>query len=817
MEQPHWDVFLAHAAVDVGIAEKLYDLLKSNAKVFLDSKCLLLGDDWDTEISQAQRKSTLTVVLISLKTDTAYYQREETARAIDMSRSDKDRHRVVPLFLDSQSINSDTVPYGLLLKHGLKIESGNLHETANKLLQLLNTVKQDISNRFTISNGNPLPLHNLPGRTIFVDRESEKAEALLGLNSRKPIVTIEGLGGMGKTVLALEIAYECLEAEQSKLIPPFDACVYISAKNQISLNDLIDTIAHVLNYPYLTQLPLNEKPEKAKRLLRENRTMILADNLETVTDLSFLEFLQTIPEPSKVLVTTRDRDQFNNTLKWRVNLDRLKSKDAIDLVRLEATALDHQTIAKAGEDELMPLVQATGGNPLAIETTLGLFDAGVALDTLISALTEASQQVRQVFDEIFPRAWAILNSDARHILMLMSFFEESASKLALRAISGLDTYSFNGALSQLMRMALIAGNDALEENEQRFTAHPLTLAYAKIKSLESVDWNDHARRSWVEWYVDFAIQNIGGDDWWEGLHEKHQKLDTEWKNIIAVFKWCKASNLYLNPIRKFWLNDSLSEYTKIYGYWSDQVDWLRWIIATSNIDTQDDKESKQIAIAAISGIVWALSRTGNQKHLDEANELVKVAWGYISSADPMLISRLADDTAVLNIQQKNWEDALTFFDKSIASLKEANADVTIIDRKKCHIMYYQGVYYLEIGKRDKAEQIFRVGAKLAEEGRWQRALNFYKNRLGDIAVEKGNISEAENFLNQGLAAAEGKRDKRSVALFKYSMALLEQKRGNLAIAIDYAQEALNGFIRLGMERETHKAQSLLKTLPKANY
>jgi hypothetical protein len=159
----------------------------------------------------------------------------------------------------------------------------------------------------------------------------------------------------------------------------------------------------------------------------------------------------------------------------------------------------------------MHLIQATGGNPLAIETTLGLYDAGIALDTLVKALTEAGLHVKQVFDEIFPRAWNILNSDARHILMLMPFFNESAGKTALRTISGLDIYSFDVALSQLMRMALISSNDALDENAQRFAAHPLTLAFAKIKSLEANRWEEHARKSWAEWYLNYALRNRGSD------------------------------------------------------------------------------------------------------------------------------------------------------------------------------------------------------------------------------------------------------------------------------------------------------------------
>ena len=50
-----WDFFIAHAGADKASAEALYSLVASNARVFLDSKCLKPGDDWDRELTRAQR------------------------------------------------------------------------------------------------------------------------------------------------------------------------------------------------------------------------------------------------------------------------------------------------------------------------------------------------------------------------------------------------------------------------------------------------------------------------------------------------------------------------------------------------------------------------------------------------------------------------------------------------------------------------------------------------------------------------------------------------------------------------------------------
>ena len=131
-----WDFFIAHASADRGPAEALYELLKP-AKVFLDTKSLLLGDEWDRELPLAQSRSRITVVLVSSNTDQAYYESEEIASAIILGRQDKSKHRVVPVFLDDRP-DETKVPYGLLRKHGVYVSrEGGLEAVSIKLKELL--------------------------------------------------------------------------------------------------------------------------------------------------------------------------------------------------------------------------------------------------------------------------------------------------------------------------------------------------------------------------------------------------------------------------------------------------------------------------------------------------------------------------------------------------------------------------------------------------------------------------------------------------------------------------------------------------------
>ena len=99
--RPQYDFFIAHASPDQEAAEQLFDLLKERSTPFLDSRVLQFGDEWDRELALAQRQSRITVVLVSSRTDDAFYEREEIAAAIALARGDPQGHRVVPVYLDA--------------------------------------------------------------------------------------------------------------------------------------------------------------------------------------------------------------------------------------------------------------------------------------------------------------------------------------------------------------------------------------------------------------------------------------------------------------------------------------------------------------------------------------------------------------------------------------------------------------------------------------------------------------------------------------------------------------------------------------------
>ena len=108
--------------------------------VFLDSEVLVPGDEWTYKICDAQRQSLLTVILISPRSEAAYFQREEILQAISLARRQKE-HRIIPIYLGNRSFPED-MPYGLKQLHGLALTKGTLLEVAMRVEAALELCKE---------------------------------------------------------------------------------------------------------------------------------------------------------------------------------------------------------------------------------------------------------------------------------------------------------------------------------------------------------------------------------------------------------------------------------------------------------------------------------------------------------------------------------------------------------------------------------------------------------------------------------------------------------------------------------------------------
>lgn len=180
--------------------------------------------------------------------------------------------------------------------------------------------------------GSPVPQpvrHNLIERAHRISGYREAAEDVLlrlATGHLQPVYWIEGLGAMGKTELALAIAWSIVERYADY---PFEAIVWVSARTPAlvpiwpapatlrcaptphTVARLCQAIASVLKDTRLAAAAAGDPAEQLgmlRHVLGTRRILLVIDELDHVGPAGegIFELLRTLPEPSRAIVTARE-------------------------------------------------------------------------------------------------------------------------------------------------------------------------------------------------------------------------------------------------------------------------------------------------------------------------------------------------------------------------------------------------------------------------------------------------------------------------------------------------------------------------------
>jgi NB-ARC domain len=634
----------------------------------------------------------------------------------------------------------------------------------------------------------PVPYHNLPPRlNHFLGRQEDLTRVLEGLSYLHPLLVIKGESGIGKTTFALEVAYQCLEGSDLIPHPLFDAAVWISASGRWNrdrwLSEVLNTIAYVLDRRFIAQLSLQEKRIKVDELLCTHQTLVIIDDFDTVDDDALLSWIQQIPEPSKVLVTSHETHQFYQ--EWTLHLAGLMEYDALSLISHYVQKLDLSVLGRA---ETYDLFHITHGNPQAIAITLGnVKSSGLSLHQILDELRSA----KDVLDHLLIRSWSTLESfpDTQRILLATSFFEGSASEEALAKIAETDETRLEKALRLLMELSLIEVYSDRGGRPVQYGLHPMIRAFADIKLKEELDWEQQARERWIDWWLTFTKVH-GGPDGMEWA-EHYSLIDEERVNLSLVCEWCVAHDRY-ETLQAFWHSERLLWMTSVYGCWKLRLTWLRRIG-----NAAERRGDRATALEAMVEQGFTLTQIERVK---EAGEMLKEAWRQKHFLSLRVQATLAENLVQWHMRINNFAGALHWLkeaDRLVRNLSELEERT----RHTLTIQYYSGVMCIAKGDKQRAEVYFNETLKGAQEIGWQRCMIYVEQFLADIA--KVPPDEPKDLPKAGMTIVD--KHRLHVTYSGHSLvrfALSRWKQNNKMNEVrDWAQQALNSFERLEVQPE----------------
>jgi predicted ATPase/DNA-binding CsgD family transcriptional regulator len=374
--------------------------------------------------------------------------------------------------------------------------------------------------------------HNLPEYiTSFVGREKELHEIAASLkNPSCRLLTLYGLGGIGKTRLALQGAKEQIERFA-------DGVFFVRLQAASTPHQIAIAIAEALKLSFYGH---EEPRSQVLNFLRTKHLLLVLDSFEHLLPGADLvtEILQAAPDV-KILITSREatglaEEWLRPVLGLMTNSwddTALTGDDGSALVLFAERARQVRAEFSFERDHVavVRICQLVEGMPLAIElaaawlTTLSCQDIADEIQHSLDVLTTTRRNVperHQSIQAMFEQSLRLLIPQQRTIFTGFSRFRNGFTREAAHAVTGANLLD----LTSFVNKALLRRNP----ETGRYEIHELLRQYAET-NLDPAE-HDRVCEAHSRYFTTFMAQC------WDNLRSKRQKaaldeIEVEFENI----------------------------------------------------------------------------------------------------------------------------------------------------------------------------------------------------------------------------------------------------------------------------------------------
>ncbi len=316
----------------------------------------------------------------------------------------------------------------------------------------------------------------------FVGRKAIIEQIQTALKSRSYIIALDGLGGVGKSAVAIELLRKLYKSNQYQFI------ISISAKNKIwhgqtesrqagfsGFSQLIKEVAKVLDVDMSGKDPETIKHEVIM-LMEGVEGLLLIDNIEDVEDSAVFKFLKDeVPEPVKILVTSRiSRDLGARS----IFIPEMNDEEAKELFYHELERVGYYGYLSEGE-QVSQILSATGRLPLALKWAASMAANANSLKSVSTRLRSFDTTKREFLDFCFSTMFDGLSSIARDVALLCSYLGDEWEPLLLSIALGQPVKSVDRAIDELENKGIL--QSSIPSRKGSFSVLPLTMDFLSNK------------------------------------------------------------------------------------------------------------------------------------------------------------------------------------------------------------------------------------------------------------------------------------------------------------------------------------------------
>ena len=625
---------------------------------------------------------------------------------------------------------------------------------ANTLIDALNQERLHALTDETSTTGTPpvsAVLVNAPsGLSAFVGRDPELSHLISLLEQPDTrLVSILGIGGIGKTRLALEVA-------KSTAPNLRDGAVFVPLA---SVTHTEHVPAAVLKAFALeserTTLPLAQ----LLGFLADKELLLLLDNAEHLPDIpAFVQDVLAHAPGVRLLVTSRERLNISQEQVFGLaglalpaalnDNDVLEAYDGIRLFLRSAKRSDAQfKLRDDNKQAVLTLCQTLEGVPLALELAASwlrlmsvaeiLSEAQQSFDLIESDFTDLParhQSLRAVFDS----SWRLLSSDEQTALVTLSVFAGGFTLEAARTVSGANPR----VLLRLVNKSLIRRDET-----GRFEFLEVVRQYAFEKLLTNAPLMHTSHSKHATYYAQLtatARPHLQGS-----AQQRHylNVLDTEQHNLRAALEWL-VSQGELGHALTLMVDGFLFWFTR--GYWQDARSILKLLVAHPA-----SKAHASAYVLALNAYAHLLSHQGE---LENAARLLYEGF-VLAQVDPDALAALHVTAGANQLRLGVFDDAKQHYQTALSLCEDTNALHSMADALNGlgTVAYFQADY-------PTAQQVYARVLALRRSLEDARGEASALNNLAGVSELQGNFKQARAYLQDSLALLQQLGDKRSLAL-----------------------------------------------------
>jgi len=652
------------------------------------------------------------------------------------------------------------------------------------------------------------------GRTV----ELQQIENLL-LNPDCRLISITGLGGVGKTRLAMAAIHQ-IHTEQTLLF--LNGVVFVPLVGVATVDQLPTALAAALN------LTLAGKADPAAQLLDylQNKELLLVlDNFEHLMEGIDLisDILQMCPDV-KFMVTSRE--PLYVEAEWRLHLDGLphpvrmstpaaaygeeantgphtetnvhaaQQYEAVRLLLQTAHRVDESyQLTAANVNAVCRLCELAAGNPLAIELATRWLrvmpidrivqEIERSIDLLATDAPDWPQRQRSM-RAILDYTYGLLSLKEQYILRDLSIFRGGFSEEAAAEVADASPYLLAGLIDRGL-LHLVMGPAGA-----RYTIHELTRQYVAEK-LDATDLAalQRAHSQFFAQQVAGLAQSIRTETYRTAI----AAIATDLDNIHAAWRWL------LDCVRRgedvIWALDALARCAPT------MADYFH---ATASL--QPGKQFFRWAVTAVKAPEEAgcPDPLRQQRQTVLAQLQVRLAWFHLELAEYDAVDRLAADAlpplqraectadiALLltllgrsNIRRGVLDAADEQLQKSI-ELYAAIGDL----HGQSYAMRSYGMKFSSAGNYAQARAIYAEARTLCESIGYTRGVAQIVTNVGSTYARDGDHAQALPFYQQALAMAEAEADRQMQLVALSNVGSAQRGLGNHGLAETFAKRSLS--------------------------